>query len=244
MGLPKTAAPLLQRSTSISDFDISPAIIERGDAALRVLYDAFSYARTLDRSIWDFAEEIASLRQCGLTNADLRWLVLSGLLEHGQEIRDTAEEHRTFGHESGLRFSKNSCFILTGAGASYIGEFLSSPARDGTVQQDQPESTDASDATRLLTPTWDRDLQELRLGKELIKRFKVPAPNQEMILAVFQEENWPTYIDDPLPPHPKIDPKRRLHDAINSLNRNQRKKLIKFRGNGSGKGLRWECVPT
>jgi hypothetical protein len=233
MDLPKPAAP---------DFDLGPPILQRGDAALRLLIDAYYYAWTLDCSIWDFAEEIAGLRQCGLTNGDLRWLVFSGLAEHGDEVRDTAEEHRTFGRESELRFSANSCFVLTRAGATYFGEFLSAP--NGTVLQVQPESTAASDATRRLTPTWDRDLQELRLGKELIKRFKVPAPNQETVLAVFQEENWPTFIDDPLPPHDKIDPKRRLHDTINSLNRNQRKNLIKFRGSGSGKGLRWECVAT
>ncbi len=95
-----------------------------------------------------------------------------------------------------------------------------------------------------LVPVWDRDRQELRLGKTIIKQFKVPAPNQELVLASFQEDAWPVRIDDPLPPNVEIDPKRRLHDTINSLNRNQKQNLIRFMGDGRGQGVRWGLVRT
>jgi hypothetical protein len=91
-------------------------------------------------------------------------------------------------------------------------------------------------------PTWDRDLQQLRLGNVIVKQFKVPAANQEAILAAFQEEDWPVRIDDPLSPKSDQDPKRRLHDTINSLNRNRRRPLLRFVGDGSGQGVRWEFV--
>jgi hypothetical protein len=195
------------------------------------LYDASCYAHQLNRSIWDFAEEIASLRQGGLTNGDLRWLVCNGLVEHGREITKLGEERRAFQHTVGLHFSKKTCFVLTDVGSLYVKECLTQPAQTGPNGKVRP-----------IKPKWDRDLQELRLGNEIVKRFKVPAPNQEMVLAVFEEENWPVYVDDPLPPHPNIDPKSRLHDTINSLNRNQQNNLIQFRGNGSGKGVRWELV--
>jgi hypothetical protein len=73
-----------------------------------------------------------------------------------------------------------------------------------------------------------------------VKQFKVPAPNQEIILAAFEEENWTARIDDPLVPHPAIDSKRRLHDTINSLNRNQKNPLLRFLGDGNGEGICWE----
>ncbi len=75
-----------------------------------------------------------------------------------------------------------------------------------------------------------------------MKQFKVPAANQERILAAFEEEGWPIRIDDPLPPNSEQDSKRRLHDTINSLNRNQKQNLIRFVGDGSGQGVRWELV--
>jgi hypothetical protein len=65
-----------------------------------------------------------------------------------------------------------------------------------------------------------------------------------MILEVFQEEHWPPRIDDPLPPKPGIEPQRRLHDTINSLNRNQRHRLIRFFADGLGKGVRWAGLTT
>jgi hypothetical protein len=43
-----------------------------------------------------------------------------------------------------------------------------------------------------------------------------------------------------LSPSPDVEPKRRLHDTINSLNRNQKNQLLRFFGDGSGTGIRWE----
>ena len=91
-------------------------------------------------------------------------------------------------------------------------------------------------------PKWDRDRRELRLGGELVKVFKLPSPMQEAILMAFEEEHWPPRIDDPLPVHPELIPKRRLHDTIKSLNRNQKRSLIRFMGDGTGEGIRWERI--
>ena len=89
-------------------------------------------------------------------------------------------------------------------------------------------------------PRWDCDRQELRLEEKLVKHFKTPAPNQELILATFEEIGWPIHIDDPLPPGRFHDPKRRLHDTINALNRHQIEPLVRFIGDGHGEGVRWE----
>ena len=87
------------------------------------------------------------------------------------------------------------------------------------------------------SPIWDRDRRELRLGNLLVKQFKWPAENQERVLNAFQEEGWPQRIDDPIMPDPKICPKRRLHDTLKCLNRKQVNEVIKFRGDGTGKGV-------
>jgi hypothetical protein len=212
---------------SSAPIDLDAPVFQRGQSALQLLYDSYCYAQQLDRSLWDFAEEIASLRSGGLTNGDLRWLICNGLVEHGHEITKIGEETRKFQRNVGLRFSKKTCFVLTDAAISCVAECLNRTA--------------GSEKKTLLTPSWDRDLQELRVGRTIVKKFRVPAPNQEVILAVFQEEGWPVFIDDPLSSS-DIDPKRRLHDTINSLNRNQQNHLIQFRGNGSGDGVRWELV--
>lgn len=218
-------------SPASTPIDLEAPPSEQGFIALQLLYDALEYAHQLGRSAWEFAEEIDSLRQHGLANGDLRWLVCNGYVEHGREVTEFGEVGRKFRADRGLSFSDKSCFVLTEHGASQVSRWLNGPAK--------PTPAEPVDA---VTPTWDSELQELRVGRTVIKRFKVPARNQETILAAFQEENWPVFIDDPLPPHSEIDPKRRLHDTINSLNRNQKNELIRFRGNGSGEGIRWELV--
>lgn len=75
-----------------------------------------------------------------------------------------------------------------------------------------------------------------------MKQYRVPSPTQEIILTVFEEEGWPARIDDPLPPDPEVPPKRRLHETIWRLNRNQRARLIHFSGDGTGQGVLWELV--
>ena len=40
------------------------------------------------------------------------------------------------------------------------------------------------------------------LASAFVKQYRVPSPNQEAVLTVFQEEGWPPRIDDPLSPVP------------------------------------------
>jgi hypothetical protein len=89
-------------------------------------------------------------------------------------------------------------------------------------------------------PIWDRHVRELYLGEELVKRFRVPANNQQTVLDVFQEEGWPPVIDDPLPPCVEECPTRRLQATIRSLNRNRISETLRFFGNGSGEAIGWE----
>jgi hypothetical protein len=78
----------------------------------------------------------------------------------------------------------------------------------------------------------------LWLGAVLIKRFRVPTENQEIILAVFEESEWPERIDAPLPTKRELDTTRLLHDAIKALNRTQMQPLV-FSRNGHGWSIRW-----
>jgi hypothetical protein len=91
-------------------------------------------------------------------------------------------------------------------------------------------------------PSFDAELRELWCGDRLVKRFKVPAKNQECILKVFEELGWPPCIDDPLLFEPRIRQRTRLKAAIRHLNFGQKNELLKFHGNGRGDGVRWEYI--
>ncbi len=88
-------------------------------------------------------------------------------------------------------------------------------------------------------PDWDADGRELRLGEVVVKRFRQPAELQELILTVFQEDNWTRRIDSPIHGDSERQAQDRLRDAVKRLNR-QQNPLIRFRLDGRGQGVLWE----
>ncbi len=224
---------LFLHDTVANEFEIPKRLGE----ALSLMWEAHQFARDCETDAWQFATEISTLRRLRLTRNDLRWLLTKGLAEAAFEVTVRGDTHRVFRHDVAIPFSRRSCFVLTECGRitaerirrrkNVAGEF-----RDRLRVPSLP-----------CTPNWDSDRQMLRVGGLVIKQFKVPAANQEAVLAAFQEENWPPRIDDPLPPRGDQNPKRRLHDTIISLNRNQKERVIRFLGDGSGEGVRWEFLP-
>jgi hypothetical protein len=240
------------RSGCLAD-DIDGPLSKSMHRSLYQLLRGSKYARNTGRDVWEFALTIDELRRAGVSASDLRWLVCRGYIEHAEELVKTGKD-RSFDHEVSLRFSKRSAFVITNAGVE-ISEGLmqgsahehhdgSTPAKslEGEFKErkSQIDGNARSDANGGVRPRWDRDRRELRVGSKLIKVFKLPSPMQEAILMAFEEERWPPRIDDPLPAHPDLLPKRRLHDTIKSLNRNQKNCLVRFMGDGTGEGIRWE----
>jgi hypothetical protein len=235
-------APGTSRSSDSAlgcDRRLSPSLRE----ALAILLQAYEYALDLGTSPWDFATEIGTLRRLKLSTSDMRWLVGRGLVEHGIEVTLGGDLDRRFQHPARLLFNKRTCFVLSATGADL--------AQDLSRGRDVPRLTDAcpaSDSPALAIaqppatqgPRWDRNRQELWVGPALVKRFKIPSPPEETILAAFEEMHWPARIDDPLPSGGEAAANWRLQKAIEALNQNQKLPLVRFSGDGTGRGVRWE----
>lgn len=242
---------------------VSPSRLLPG---LRRLWLAFQYAQDAEVDVWELAVGIKDLRKLKMTTTDLQWLVAKGYVEHAEETSEYGDEFRAFRPGNGLTFIKSTEFVLTRSGTKLCRALCetSGIADCCTVTSASPQGNEESgliaprtppshQAPRVFNPAdpsnsrgplpnWDATLRELRLAEALVKRFRVPAASQEIILSVFQEEGWPAQIDDPLPTSPDIVPQRRLHYAINGLNRNQKNRLLRFHGNGNGTGVSWECL--
>jgi hypothetical protein len=211
--------------------------------SLSALLRALEYAQSTRRPAWDFAVDVEQLRATGLTDCDLRWLTCKGFVKHALETSQPSGMQRTFDDEPNLRLSECSSFILTQRGMLLTKRLLATfvaPATD-LDHRSLPTAPELVPCDERI-PIWDGQRRELRMGQTLIKRYCVPAENQEIVLSAFQEEAWPAHIDDPLPPAEEIDPKRRLHATIQRLNCNQKVRLLHFHGDGYGRGIRWERV--
>jgi hypothetical protein len=193
-------------------------------AGFRLLLQAHDYARDTKRDLFDFAVEIAELHAVGLNNNDLRWLVCKRYARHADESTYRGASRRTFRSATSPTFCEKTCFVPTNTGvavAKYLAAHSAKAPPVGTV------------------PHWDPELRELRFGSAIVKRYTRRSPNQEVVLAAFEKEAWTPRIDDPLPPTSDLDPFQRLRDTIKHLNRCHENPLIRFHGDGSGKGIRW-----
>jgi hypothetical protein len=216
---------------------------------LLFLLESSAYARMLDEDPWEFSLEWPELQRAGISCSEGRWLIHRGFVAHAYEVTSFEDQRRRFVASPNLSLSRRSCLVLTEAGqalarrvAQWSDDDVASVLGGSAATRFGRIARPSGAATAPQSPTWDSQRRQLRLGSRIVKEFKVPAMNQEIVLAVFEEERWPPRIDDPLPWKSDIDPQRRLHDTINSLNRRQRQQLVHFSADGLAQGIRWELI--
>jgi hypothetical protein len=242
-----------------ADGPAAPTSLPVGDnlrPALALLRHAYDCAQDAAAASWDFALEIGELYASGLTITDLRWLVVKGFVEHGDETSVYGDAHRSFTRSAGFNFLATTCVVLRERGAAFASQVLRAAAAAGAAAgprggagkaepgRETPSGNGDAQPQAALKPHWDPVRRKLSLGGRVVKQFRVPAGIQAVILGAFQEDGWPEYIDDPLPGGDGIDPKVRLNGVIYRLNHAQATPLIRFHANGNGDGVHWSlCDP-
>ena len=222
-----------------------PALSAPVRLAFAQLLEVHELARASGRKDSDFAAEIASLTELGISGSVLRWLVCRGYAKCLREVTQTGDKERRFEPVDNLSLNSQSCFVLSRKGMLFArrgaGDAGRKPMR-GRRRRANGHSGDSRAATQRPCAALGRQAARVSACAETAEAFPRAGPNQETILAAFQEEGWPNCIDDPLPPKGDLSPQRRLHDTIKALNRKHRQKppLIHFLGNGTGKNVVWE----
>lgn len=113
--------------------------------------------------------------------------------------------------------------------------------QSGVVSTIEVCSAVASPAARPsgnVRPAWSAATRRLVFDGQLVKWFRQPAKNQDIVLATFENEGWPEHIDDPLPPDADIDVRDRIHNTLSRLN-HQDCPLLWFESDGLGSGFCW-----
>ena len=137
-------------------------------------------------------------------------------MQHAVEKTKPGDKRRVFGRRGEILFHARSCFVLHEAAVRAARVLMGEIPFYGGKHE-----------------LWARG--------RLVKDLKPRAPDQDTILSSFEELGWQERIDDPLPPKPGgRNPKLRLRDAIHRLNQHQRHPGIRFRGDYTGQGIRWE----
>jgi len=208
---------------------------------LRHLLQAQQYADQLERDAWDFAVEISSLHQLGITRSDLRWLICNRYVEHACEVTLPGGDRRQFRRQGELTFTRRTCFVLTESGLELLK--TSASKVDGSKEPvAQTKLTPNSPRHTGMVPTWDADRQQLRLGDVVVKEFKLPSVNQTIILTAFEEKRWPRRIDNPLPPCCSASAEQQLNETIHNLNQSHKEQFFRFSADADGDGVCWEFI--
>ena len=106
-------------------------------------------------------------------------------------------------------------------------------------KRSDPVSTNGAKHAKM-KPFYDSELRRLYVGTTEVKRFMQASDAQEILVLVFQEENWRRRIDDPLPVKHNQDPPQRLRAAVCNLNRRQHVPLLHSRVIHKGTGVAWQ----
>jgi hypothetical protein len=235
--LDRRITPVKTNGKRFSHSSSLPALPARMRAAIELLARAWRYAQEQQADIWAFAVEMDDVRAASLSLTDLRWLTASAYIEHAPETTRAGLDRRTFRKDGQLSFTDKSVFVLTDAGAAAFR----GPHRRNAAEPLQPGSArrEGRKVRKRPLPYWDKRNRRLWLGDVLIKEFAQPAPDQEAILSVFQEQRWKCPIDDPLTGRDGRDAKQHLRQTVDNLNRHMNNPLIRFGGDGTGQGIRW-----
>ncbi len=118
--------------------------------------------------------------------------------------------------------------LHTGKGAATtagVAQRASKPLLAEVPAEHQINECSPAQTAEHVRPKWDRNRLELRIGSAVVRQFKIPAANEEVLLAAFEEHGWPPEIANPLP---TATPPACLQQTVEALNRRQKKQLIRF----------------
>lgn len=172
------------------------------------------------------------LRERGVGPQVFLWLLYQGHVDHLEVGPPPAPGQPPAARTNGsATFTEHSVVALTLA-----GEPFAEALRGGLLPDGAGEVLRVGD----LTPRYDGHERTLWWGRHALKRYAQPSASQERVLLAAQEQGWPAWLDNPLPKRRGGCPKKRLHDAIKNLNRRQRPRLVRFKGDGTGGRVGWE----
>jgi hypothetical protein len=213
-----------------------PAIV----AACRLLLEATQFAAGSDHDPWQFAVELNCLLLGGSTPSVVRWLTRWDFVQYRIETTPSNGKWRRFRESRSLRFDPRSCFVLTEKGLTLALAVTSSGEECPGHNPGAAAKYSAACGRWPEKPRWDALRRRLFAGRQLLHEYSPQAHNRILILTVFQEEQWPEWIDDPLPGREEGDPLRRLKEAVHGLNHDQRTPQVHFSTVNEKTAVAWE----
>jgi len=188
--------------------------------AWRWLAAVFDLAAQLGRSSNDLGASILALHANGFEMDDLRVAIDSGWITVKSHPSSTSEA----ANDEGVHL--DDYVRLTRAGREMISTWFADQSTTLPMIDDHP--------------VYDSNTLRLWWQGKVVREFKKHAPDQTLILATFQEDDWCEQIDSPISGNAVSDPVTRTRNGVAELNRRIVPRTIRFSSVLGGQVIRWK----
>lgn len=176
-------------------------------------------------ALLQFLRESGAWAGCGASEPRLlaieRWHLLAG------------------GHGHALSIAERVGWVA-GHGGKRPGYLLTAEGLTVAVVSYRNEQADYSP----VTPFYDVELRVLSVAGVRLHYFAQQAVNLRRLLTAWQEDNWVSWLANPLSDKSAKSAAKHLKDAVSGLNRCQQPRLLHFHyeSRDDGEGARWEWL--
>lgn len=181
---------------------------------------------------------LSHLREQGVRDQFLILMLYHGHVSQFRPVTRLGNGRLLYEPANNLHMLSGSLFALTEAGEAFAVALLAVPRTP--LDANAVRAIWEEYCPTRIVPRYEKENRIFRWGCQILKHFRQPSVNQELILLAAEELSWPEWFDDPLPRQSGINPKTRLHDTIKDLNRRQTQPLVHFKGDGTGRRIGWE----
>lgn len=210
---------------------------ERNREGLRILCDNFQYADHLGACPTAFAASMKRLREAGMEDGALQWLLWRGYLlqvaADGSLLASSGGQRR----RRPPQFQDDTSFILTDAGVAFASGWIrpALPALDSGGRSSHAEIVEPDP----LAPdvAWDAAAGVLCVSGVQVRRVRKDASVLREILDAFQRADWPLQVRI-LPTDADSEAKLRLRNCVQRLNRGC-ERAIEFHTCDHGTAVCW-----
>jgi hypothetical protein len=230
--------PLEERNLSTADrrslLDSYERLITVRQEVLRLLIDQIDGSdvrESLDAAISEVHRTVRKLNRYH-PDAELLPLEWSQIGELGILVKCAQDKTKDMSIEEISEWRNKVVKEMSNHTAKIVSEL---EQQKETLSAEPSAAFPATIPTESITPRWDEAARELRYRTRLLKVYrKNPAKNQIDLIEAFHRAGWSRSIPDP------FKDTRKLNQTLRDLNRALSDKAIRFVGDGTGEGVKWE----
>ena len=154
-----SALPQTIQETQPQEAAESDLVSAEVQSALQLLQRSNAYAEDVGQDVWQFASEIGQLRNLGLSDSAMRWLLCRGEILHADEVTNLGDCRRSFRALGIFTLTPTTCFIAKPT--NHNGEAFSTFGGQLSMESNQSYGTTEP---QKLKPFWDDIRHELLIG--------------------------------------------------------------------------------